>query len=290
MINMQGDMIEKVVAELQQAYFETYGEVAREYGNILGWITRLSLENIANTDALYHNMEHTLMVALVGQEILRGKHLREGGVKPAEWLQFMVACLCHDIGYVRGVCRKDEIGLYDNGFGELVQVPATGTDAALTPYHVDRSKLFVRERFSDRTLEGFDLTPICEYIEMTRFNPDDMTEDEDIYGYPALTRAADFIGQLGDPGYLRKIPALFYEFQELGVNEKMGYANPEAMRDAYARFFWQVVNSHIQGALHYLNISQRGKQWVASLYAHVFRVEHKVSTQTVRPPSGVIFE
>ena len=30
---------------------------------------------------------------------------------------------------------------------ETIKIPPGGTDVALTPYHVDRSKLFVRERF-----------------------------------------------------------------------------------------------------------------------------------------------
>jgi len=34
------------------------------------------MENIANSDAPYHDMNHTIMVTLVGQEILRGKHTR----------------------------------------------------------------------------------------------------------------------------------------------------------------------------------------------------------------------
>ena len=34
-----------------------------------------------------------------------------------------------------------------------------------------------------------------------------------------LVRAADLIGQLGDPLYPRKLNALFYEFAETGVNQ-----------------------------------------------------------------------
>jgi len=52
----------------------------------------------ANSDAPYHNAEHTMMVTLVGQEILRGKHIREGGVSPHDWLHFISSLLCHDIG------------------------------------------------------------------------------------------------------------------------------------------------------------------------------------------------
>ena len=63
-------------------------------------------------------------------------------------LHFIISLLCHDIGYVRGVCRGDGNGryVYDDK-GELVTLPDGSTDASLTPYHVTRSKLFVRERF-----------------------------------------------------------------------------------------------------------------------------------------------
>src|SRR5687767_7360813 len=44
----------------------------------------MALESIANSDALYHDVEHTIMVTLVGQEILKGKHLHAGGVTPRD--------------------------------------------------------------------------------------------------------------------------------------------------------------------------------------------------------------
>ena len=67
---------------------------------------------------------------------------------PREWLHFIVSLLCHDIGYVRGICRGDADGHYvTNVAGDKIKIPEGATDAALTPYHVARSKLFVRERF-----------------------------------------------------------------------------------------------------------------------------------------------
>lgn len=291
MINFQQDMIERVVEELMSGYTQTYGNLKGEYCTILGWIARLSLENISNTDALYHNVEHTALVALAGQEILKGKHLREGKVQPRDWLQFMIASLCHDIGYVRGICRDDEPERYADGVGGMVELGIKGTDAALTPYHVDRSQCFVRERFLESMIDGeVDLAWICALIEKTRFTNASLQEEEDPFDYPALVRAADFIGQLGDPGYLRKLPALYAEFQEIGANTIMGYDSPAAMRAGYASFFWQMISPKIQGALHYLSISHLGRQWIAGLYAHVFAVEHRARPQPLRNPAGVIFE
>lgn len=275
MMNLQTILIDHFVAELERTYQKTYGLLHPEYANVLAWCGYQALENIANCDALYHDIEHTMMVGLVGQEILRGKHLIEGGVSPEDWLHFMLATLFHDIGYVRGVCRKDRIGEYATGVDDqTVSVPTEGTDAALTPYHVDRSKLFVRERFSKTTLADVDADRIASYIEMTRHPIPDDGEHEDTKEFPGLTRAADFIGQLADPSHLRKMPALFYEFEETGANRRSGYRNPGDMRSKYARFFWNTVHPYIADAIRYLQLTQEGKQWIANLHSHIFAVEH----------------
>ena len=147
MFNVIDIEINAFVQHLQQAYHRTYGGSKPDYADIIGWAGNMALENIANSDALYHNTDHTILVTLVGQEILRGKHIREGGVTAEDWLHFAVSLLCHDIGYVKGVCQADQSGQYATGEAQpLVALPAGATDAALTPYHVDRGKLFVKER------------------------------------------------------------------------------------------------------------------------------------------------
>ena len=166
-------------------------------------------------------------------------------------------------------------GTYATGVGEeTVKLPPGGTDAALTPYHVDRSKLFVRERFGGKTLVDLDSEQVASYIEMTRFPPPEGAEYHQTGTYAGLLRAADFIGQLGDPGYLRKIPALFYEYEQIGANENTGYKSPGDMRRGYAQFFWNVVSPYIQEATEYLEATQDGKQWLANLHSQVFQVEH----------------
>lgn len=275
MLNVHQVVIDRFVQELQVAYQQTYNLMEPQLGNILVWTGRLALENIANSDTLYHNMDHTIMVTMVGQAILRGKHLIEGGVTPQDWLHFMMALLCHDIGYVRGICRNDGEGVIATGVdGQTVAPPPGGTDAGLTPYHVDRSKLFIRERFGNQIITDVDAETIAGYIEMTRYPIPEDEHHQDICSYGGLARAADFIGQLGDPNYLRKIPALFWEFEEIGQNDELGYENPGDMRRNFAKFYWGVVRPRIQEALRYLRITQEGKQWIANLHSHVFDVEH----------------
>jgi hypothetical protein len=157
----------------------------------------------------------------------------------------------------------------------VVELSTDGTDAALTPYHVDRGKLFVRERFGSGTLEEtFDPQVIADYIERTRFPIPNGPEYKQTGDYAGLVRAADFIGQLGDPNYLRKIPALFYEFEETGANQENGYQNPGQMRRSFTKFYWEVIYPYILEALRYLKVTQEGKLWVANLYAHIHEVEH----------------
>ena len=48
------------------------------------------------------NAEHTMMVTLVGQQIMRGRLMSEA-VQPEDWLHYTIALLVHDIGYVRCV-------------------------------------------------------------------------------------------------------------------------------------------------------------------------------------------
>ena len=87
-------------------------------------------------------------------------------------------------------------------------------------------------------------------------------------------RAADLIGQLADPFYPRKLNALFYEFEEIGCNTRLGYASPADVADKYPRFFWSKVEPFIGDALGYLELTVEGRQWIANLYCNVFEIEH----------------
>ena len=113
-----------------------------------------------------------------------------------------------------------------------------------------------------------DASRIARAIEFTRFpsapEPQDAENEEGL-----LVRAADFIGQLGDPHYLRKANALYYEFEEAGMNRQLDYTSPADLTDRYPQFYWNNVSAHIQTAIRYLNVTSLGQQWIASLYSNV---------------------
>lgn len=277
MFNPAEILIDAFGEQLRAGYRRMYGGLKSDYEDIICWASSMSLENIANSDALYHNAEHTILVTIVGQEILRGKHMKDGGITPEDWLLFIISLLCHDIGFVKGVCRADrrELNQYATGKGdEMVTLPDGCSDASLNPYHVDRGKLFIRERFNQHKL--IDPEVIARNIELTRFPVPADDDHKDTKNFPGLLRAADLIGQLSDPRYLRKSVALFYEFEELGLNKVLGYKSPGDLRHNYPKFYWRNVHPFLKDSLRYLSLSQFGKQIIANLHSHVFVVEHNM--------------
>jgi hypothetical protein len=235
---------------------------------------RLALDCIGNSDALYHNVEHTMLVTLVGYDIMRGRQLLIE-TNASDYAHLIFACLFHDIGYVRGILKGDSAdGYIIDAKGNKAELPRGSSDAALMPYHVDRSKLFVLDRVTkDKSL---DATRIANAIECTRFPPPhgaDYSDSED----GMLVRAADLIGQLGDPHYLRKANALYYEFEEVGMNKQLGYDSPADLTDLYPKFYWSSVSAQIQSAIRYLNITSNGRQWIANLHSNIFRAERELN-------------
>jgi hypothetical protein len=177
----------------------------------------------------------------------------------------------HDIGYMRGILSGDtETEFVVGASGKKITLPRGASDAALQPYHVDRSKLFAFERLG--TSPVIDASRIAAAIEMTRFPARPPSGDEGIE--PKLVQAADLIGQLGDPMYSRKANALYCEFEEIGMNRQLGYSSPADIIDKYPAFFWNSVSSHIEDGIKYLNMTVSGRQWIANLHHHILCAEH----------------
>ena len=160
-----------------------------------------------------------MLVTLVGYDIMKGRSL----LKPtsaSDYAHLIVACLFHDIGFVRGII----IGDSEDGY----VIDANGG-------HVKLSRR-------------------------------------------SLARAASLIGQLGDPHYLRKANASFYEFEEIGVNKQLGYASPADLTDLYPKFYFNSISPHLQTAIRYLNVTSSGRQWIAGLHSNVFRAERELKS------------
>ena len=221
-------------------------------------------------------------MTLAGHDILMGRAMLRH-TTPDDYSNFILACLSHDIGYVRGIVQGDDGDSYVADLsGRTIRLTRGSSDAALGPYHVDRSKLFVFERLD--AAEEVDASRIAKAIEYTRFpyvassSNDELNEEEGL-----LLRAADLIGQLGDPNYLKKANALFYEFEEVGMNKTLGYETPADVVYKYPQFYWKNVAPQIDMAIRYLNVTSSGRQWIANLHSNVFRAEREMNLSGPQP-------
>jgi hypothetical protein len=272
MLNTTTLLADELGRRLSSVFLRAFGSSEQRIAATLDESARLVIERLATSDALYHDAEHTALVTLVAQDIVRGLRLTRN-ISPEDWLHFIVAALTHDVGYLRGVCEGDHDGRQViDAAGNAIFLPRGASDAYLAPYHVCRSQIVIRSRFASHPL--IDGERIARAIELTRFPvPDD--EDHAATDTEAgLVRAADLIGQLGDPLYPRKLNALFHEFSEIGINEKLGYASPVDVAERYPQFFWKRVEPYIGDAIRHLELTMEGRQWVAQLYSNVFAIEH----------------
>ena len=154
---------------LAKDFRQIFGSTQEDRAERLSSLARSTMECLGRTDALYHNLEHTMLVTLVGRDILRGRTLTER-IEPTDYDHLIVACLLHDIGYVRGVLRGDtKTNFVVDESGKTVTLPRGASDAALTPYHVTRSKMFVYERLGKSPT--LDASRLARAIEATRFPP-----------------------------------------------------------------------------------------------------------------------
>ena len=141
---------------------------------------------------------------------------------PADYANFIVACLTHDIGYVRGVVKGDEDDRYVVDASErasFIAARLVRRRACAVPRRaVEAVRIGSRcgdrgaRRRANRTRDRVHAFPYSS-----------SNDDTDIDEEGALLRSADLIGQLGDPHYLRKANALYHEFEEIGLNRQLGY-------------------------------------------------------------------
>jgi hypothetical protein len=275
MLNPISIMADRLGDYISELYLQYFSNRRPEYATYMGGASRLVLERIGNSSALYHNIEHTLMVTLVGQQIIRGRLLSES-VPPEDWLHYTCSLLVHDIGMVRGVCTGDTVeSVVISEAGDCFTPPRGASDAVLAPYHIERGKIYALQRFGPS--QYVDEKRVIQAIEMTRFPVPKDPAYQVTNSEGALVRAADLIGQLADPFYHRKLNALFAEFSETGMAEQLNCSNPADLAAMYTEFFKVQVEPYIQDALVYLELTTEGKQWIANLDSNLFQAGHRPS-------------
>ena len=260
-----------------------FGASHARLAEFLPYAARLTLECIGNSDALYHNVEHTLLVTLAGHDILMGRAVLRP-TTPDDYANFILACLTHDIGYVRGTVQGDDGDSYVADLsGRTIRLPRGSSDAALAPYHVDRSKLFVFERLDtarrsrcepDRQGDRVYAISLCRFIVKRRTDRRRRAAAARRRPHRAARRP-----QLPEES---RMPCST-NFEEVGMNKALGYETPADVVYKYPQFYWNNVAPQIHTAIRYLNVTSSGRQWIANLHSNVFRAEREMNLSGPQP-------
>jgi hypothetical protein len=131
MMMMPTLLADELGKHLADDFRRLFGSSHRDEAERLDGIARVALECLGKSDALYHNVEHTFLVTLVGRDIIRGRMLTER-LEPEDFSHLIVACLLHDIGYVRGILKGDRRDRFVvDASGRTVTLERGASDAAL---------------------------------------------------------------------------------------------------------------------------------------------------------------
>lgn len=268
-------VIDALLRRLSDSYDELFPLAPPEYRVALLRVCRIGATHAARTDALYHNLDHTVQVVCVGVEMLKGKMLRDGDVDAHEAMHFICALLLFAIGFNRRLLPLD----IDNRAiiqpdGTSIDLPDGATDAFLRPYAPERGMMFVRCHFADSPVIDADL--LADYIDYTRFPPCPERQP-DLAGFRGLVRAARLIGMVSDPYFMKKLKPLTQEFQESEMLGQLGVADVVEFRANYVQLFWNTLNPLICEGMALLEFTNDGRDRLASMRLHLLREEHLIS-------------
>jgi hypothetical protein len=90
MLNPTSLLADALGRNLAETYRRIFGDREPHFASGLDEAARLVIERIGSSDALYHDCQHTALVTLCVQDILRGRRL-ERVVTPDDWAHTIIA-------------------------------------------------------------------------------------------------------------------------------------------------------------------------------------------------------
>jgi hypothetical protein len=175
-------------------------------------------------DTPYHDLEHTLQAYLATARIFDGLLRVNHTAITEEFLALgLISALGHDTGFIK-----------ENW-------DTQGTGAKYTFLHVNRSQEFMgkylpRLGFSTSQIECVKNIINCTGLKVDLSTISFSSENERKTGY--IVGTADYLGQMSDPNYLKKLPKLYLEFKDGGVTD---YTSAQDLIKKTPTFFEEFV-------------------------------------------------
>jgi len=154
-------------------------------------------------DTDYHNWQHTQDCLLEMARLIHGTSLNGFSFSEKEVNLGLISAIMHDTGYIKATREWQ------------------GTGGKFTLVHIDRSIKFLKKYLTQRGFNSTDIifcknclkcTGLTVKISKIRF----ISNENKVMG--KILGTADLMGQMADPFYLKKLPTLFKEFREAGID------------------------------------------------------------------------
>jgi hypothetical protein len=150
----------------------------------------------------YHDLRHTLSVALAAARLADGYNLKRSTLPHELALDLLQAAFLHDSGYIQESWDTE------------------GTGAKYSRQHEERSIAFLQRHHRAFGIRSEELERLIRFIRGTDLKepfagiPFDGEAERDA---GAILGTADLVGQMSDRDYLERLLFLYYEFREAGI-------------------------------------------------------------------------
>jgi hypothetical protein len=179
----------------------------------------------------YHNLEHTCSSALASARLIHGLHV-QGHVFSQRLVQLcLIGTLFHDTGLIQ---TEEEV---------------EGTGAQHTVGHENRSVALMGKYLAEKGYSQEDIRDCGHMIKCTElFFPmkDIPFASEEVWTMAKIVGTADLVAQMADKNYQEKLPLLFMEFQEAGMQ---GFETPLELFSKTEEFYRTVARKRMKNDL-----------------------------------------
>ena len=179
----------------------------------------------------YHNLEHTCSTVLATARLIHGLNVQGQVFSPRTVQLCLIGALFHDTGLIQ------------------TEEETKGTGAQYTIGHEERSIAVMENYLSENGYSPADIRDCSHVIKSTElFRPiDDIPfETEEVKIIGKVVGTADLVAQMADRDYQEKLPLLFLEFQEAGME---GFETPLELFKNTEEFYRSVVRKRMAGVL-----------------------------------------
>ena len=179
----------------------------------------------------YHNLEHTCSTALATARLIHGLHVQGQVFSPRLVQLCLVGALFHDTGLIQ---TEEEM---------------EGTGAQHTIGHEDRSIALMGKYLAGKGYPQEDIRDCGHIIKCTElfFPMEEIPFDsEEVWIMGKIVGTADLVAQMADRNYQEKLPLLFMEFQESGVQ---GFETPLELFSKTEEFYRKVARKRMRNEL-----------------------------------------